>query len=330
MFIHQTWKSKRVPKRHRDWVKSWKSKNPGWKHRIWTDEDNRELIRDRFPQILPVYDAYTKEIFRTDIARLAYMHAHGGVYADLDMECLVPLSKSIPKLKKMASVAQMPGSGTLPGVLLAYEPKVQCDIYKGMTGIKHSLVCNAMMVSSKPGHPFWLWCLMQAKVFAEHILETKGDLDIDPVMLTGPSFMGLCLKGWNQGGWKRLSAEKASRVGTVPTEMWYPIVDIKNASIPIGARRESWKAIRDRRFGKAHAVHYWAGTWYNGAHAEQFAIEAGKASGGAGADEPSSKSYLGLATVAALGIMAALILLGLKFFRAKPAANRALLPPPAL
>jgi len=93
--IHQTWKTDKIPEKCKKWVESWNEKNPEWEYRLWTDEDNRNLIKEYFPKFLKMYDSYDKPIYRADIARYCIIYIHGGVYADLDFECLKPLDELI-------------------------------------------------------------------------------------------------------------------------------------------------------------------------------------------------------------------------------------------
>jgi len=93
--IHQTWKTRDIPLKCQKWVDSWKEKNPDWEHRLWTDEDNRNLVKQYFPKFLKIYDSYSRPIYRADFARYCIVYIHGGVYADLDFECLKSLESLI-------------------------------------------------------------------------------------------------------------------------------------------------------------------------------------------------------------------------------------------
>jgi mannosyltransferase OCH1-like enzyme len=68
--------------------------NPGWDHRFYTDVDCRDLIRRALPALLATYVAYPTAIQRTHLFRVAYLF--GGVYLDLDMDCLAPLAPLAP------------------------------------------------------------------------------------------------------------------------------------------------------------------------------------------------------------------------------------------
>lgn len=86
--IHQTWKSRELPPEFEKWSRSWKKCLPDWEYKLHTDEDNRNFIKEHFPDFLDIYDNYDKPIKRVDAARYAYMAVEGGLYADMDIECL--------------------------------------------------------------------------------------------------------------------------------------------------------------------------------------------------------------------------------------------------
>lgn len=89
--VHQTWKTRSpLPAWATAWHASWSAKNPGWEVRVWGDDENLRLMREHFPRHVAAYLALPHAIQRADVARLAMLHAHGGVYVDLDYECLRP------------------------------------------------------------------------------------------------------------------------------------------------------------------------------------------------------------------------------------------------
>merc|ERR1712190_626040 len=86
--FHQTWKRRALPTRFAHWRHSCVSLHPTWEHRLWTDSQLRQFVQTEYNDFLPAYDAYPKEIMRVDAVRYMWMHHFGGVYADLDVECL--------------------------------------------------------------------------------------------------------------------------------------------------------------------------------------------------------------------------------------------------
>lgn len=90
--IFQTWKSRtQVPSNFSVWSQSFKRHNPRCDCMIWDDLDNREFMAEHFAWFLPYYDRYPREIFRADAVRYFFLYKFGGLYADMDTECLKAL-----------------------------------------------------------------------------------------------------------------------------------------------------------------------------------------------------------------------------------------------
>jgi mannosyltransferase OCH1-like enzyme len=119
---------------------------------MWTDEDLDELIRTKYSWFYPTYQGYDLKIKRIDAARYFMLYEHGGVYADMDFECVNNFEHLLQQDK--VSIAESPWKN-------------------GPSGETHQ---NALMVSPK-GHPFW------EKVF-ELLDKHKNNKDV--LFTTGP------------------------------------------------------------------------------------------------------------------------------------------------
>jgi|688.fasta_scaffold82286_4 mannosyltransferase OCH1-like enzyme len=86
--IHQTWKNERIPHRYRSFVDSWRTHHPGWEWRLWTDKDNLQFVSSQYPSLLDLYTSFPLNIQRVDFIRYLILRTHGGVYVDLDLECI--------------------------------------------------------------------------------------------------------------------------------------------------------------------------------------------------------------------------------------------------
>lgn len=162
--IHQTWKTTDIPAEYKQWVNSWKKYNPDYQYRLWTDDDNRNLIKEYFPDHLHFYDSLPLKIHRIDVIRYFILFKYGGVYVDLDFECF----KSITPL--------------LDGhqLVLASEPKQHCE---NLYNNRPHLMCNAWMASS-PDNPFWIAVIQEINKRANTInsvLELTGPILLDDV-----------------------------------------------------------------------------------------------------------------------------------------------------
>lgn len=88
--VHQTWRSTSPPAPFPALIATWKSAHPDWAYEFWTDADIHELVRSCYPELLPVFEALRLKIEQIDIARCLILHRYGGLYADLDTECIRP------------------------------------------------------------------------------------------------------------------------------------------------------------------------------------------------------------------------------------------------
>lgn len=90
--IIQTWKTDDLPQREQAFADGWKRLNPGFDYRLFDDAACEGLIADAAPEFLPDYRAFPFPVMRADFFRYAAIWALGGVYADVDMECLRPIA----------------------------------------------------------------------------------------------------------------------------------------------------------------------------------------------------------------------------------------------
>jgi inositol phosphorylceramide mannosyltransferase catalytic subunit len=86
--IHQTWKSDRLPPLFRMYQETWRRLHPGWEYRFYDDAACRRIVESHFPDLLALYDGCPHPVQRADIFRYLIVAREGGLYADMDMECL--------------------------------------------------------------------------------------------------------------------------------------------------------------------------------------------------------------------------------------------------
>lgn len=158
--IHQTWKSDLVPMEYRGWQNSWVRLNPGFEYRLWTDRDLDALVAERFPQLLTLYRGYRHPICRVDLGRYLVLKTFGGVYADLDCECLRP----IDDLLIAANFA------------IGLEPESHVVLGKAVDRGLSRILCPSF-IASIPDHSFWDHVL-------NHAAAVGGEADI--LDATGP------------------------------------------------------------------------------------------------------------------------------------------------
>ena len=255
--IFQTWKSRvAVPAQYRYWRSTLLRYNPEFQFVLWDDDDNREFIADQFPWFLSTYDSFPAPIFQADAVRPFFLFRYGGVYVDMDTECLQPLST-------------MPTSGDV--VLGQMGPKVEAV----------NAIPNAIM-ASKPFQLFWLLVIAL-------MIEKAGSAGVEalrkagPEHTTGPAVLHEAFDFYRSQSeqWIRARAEpvlaklpehlsarlQVGRIELLGPDQWYPI-DWTN---PIHQwllrrfllKRKTVLGPADTRllFPKSTLVTYWAHSW---------------------------------------------------------------------
>lgn len=90
--IWQTYKTKELPVKGQLAAETWKSLNPGWEYRLWDDDQITRFINDNFgSDLAAVFNSVPLGVMKADIWRYAVLLKYGGVYADIDVTCVVPL-----------------------------------------------------------------------------------------------------------------------------------------------------------------------------------------------------------------------------------------------
>lgn len=90
--VSQTWKSAELPVEAARLVAGWRRHNPEFDFRFYDDAACRALMAEVFPQHLAAYEALPHPVMRADVFRYAVVYRDGGLYADIDMECLKPVA----------------------------------------------------------------------------------------------------------------------------------------------------------------------------------------------------------------------------------------------
>ncbi|KAA0579339.1 glycosyltransferase [Azospirillum sp. Sh1] len=228
--IHQTWKTRDVPPEFQALQRSWIDRNPGFEYRFWTDEDIGRFIAEEHPALLPVFHGYADPIARIDLARYLILRRFGGVYADLDFECLRPID------------------GLLEGrsFVVGLEPEEHGRLAKAVERGLPRILCPSFL-ASVPGHPFWDHLL-------DRLVEARSSADV--LDATGPFLLTrahAAYEGARHG-------DGAAAVTVLPPELLYPVT-----KEDCWSGRLFDPVFWERATRRAYGVHYWEGTWFRDA-----------------------------------------------------------------
>lgn len=252
--IFQTWKVRQpLPANYRYWSRSFADQNPGYRHILWDDADNREFIAAEFPWFLACYDSFPQEIFRADMVRACFLYRFGGLYVDMDTECLRPVDEAL-------------GAGDVILGTMGPDPE-----------FNHSIP-NAIM-ASKPRQLFWLLAIANAMERAGRCTTPDDFLKL-PEFFTASILIHDCVSQYQSMSEQEVRAyvgrrlpaavlveeAVAGRLKLLPSHMWYPI-NWNN----LWQQRFRRDLLKRRRlltpeqvralFPASHMVTYWTHSW---------------------------------------------------------------------
>lgn len=100
----QTAKSEALPPEFETYRRSWTVCNPDLEVAFFDDATCRQLFAEAFPDLLGDYDNLPFPVMKADVFRYAALFWLGGIYADVDMECLQTLPEWIFDRTQVLSV----------------------------------------------------------------------------------------------------------------------------------------------------------------------------------------------------------------------------------
>jgi len=222
--IFQTWKNKTPPKKMAYWSETWRQYNPDYEYILWDDQDNRRFVQEEFAWFLPTYDAYDVEIKRADAIRYMFLYKYGGIYADLDFECMKPFD-------------------TLLETYVSYDIVLGSMDSRGSWHSKNNIP-NAIMIS-KPGAKFWIRLL-------ERMQEKEKAKAKRTEELTGPIVLKECIRWWD---WE---------IKILAPEILYPIswsTNQEERQKSLRADPTLLTQVMKCKYPSAYAVTYWTHSW---------------------------------------------------------------------
>lgn len=182
--LHFTWKTTDLPRVMQRYLDAWRRLHPDWDIRLWTDETMLAFVREHYADLLATYEGYPRMIQRADAFRYLVLGKLGGIYADLDVEPLQPVTSLL-------------GFDCFVGV----EPLEHINPDRIHQGVPF-LFSNAFM-GSVPDHPMWRAVIRQLPELA----------DQETFYSTGPSMVTAVA----------LSLEMADRPALLLPQVWSPL-----------------------------------------------------------------------------------------------------------
>jgi mannosyltransferase OCH1-like enzyme len=135
--VHQTWKSDDLPRSLKECCASWKRFNPDFDYRFYDDRSCAAFIYAKYPDLAQLYESLPLPILRADLFRYLIVYSFGGLYADIDMECLRPIDRFL----------------SLDGAIFSIEARLT-SIRQRELGYRHPYQIANCIFASEAGHPF--------------------------------------------------------------------------------------------------------------------------------------------------------------------------------
>ncbi|MDL2297302.1 hypothetical protein LJC68_06820 [Bacteroidales bacterium OttesenSCG-928-B11] len=222
--IHQIWSGKYepLPPRYDAFCQTWKELHPDFEYRFWMEADINDFVSTHFPQYEAKYKNFPHDIQRWDTIRYMILHKLGGIYVDVDYECL----KNIAELIDQSSC------------FFALEPKSHSDQFE------RELVFNNALMGCVPAHPFIEEAIQYC--FREEIDATPVDL-WGVLTSSGPLMLHTVYE----------QSKHKNSVDLLPAELVSPLTKTE-ADLFFDGNRDSYFM---KKVEKAYAIHYFRGTW---------------------------------------------------------------------
>jgi len=204
-------------------AETWKEKHPEWEYRFWDRQMIQDFLESYCSDFLPFYHSYPFNVQRWDAIRYLILYHIGGMYADLDYECLRPLD------------VLLSGSTCCMGM----EP----PLHKNAVNLLP--IGNALMASA-PKHPYMAAIIDDLKTNFS-VDYKKGDIQ-QILATTGPLMVARVYREY----------KKKKDVTLLPADLVSPVSIKEVRMLRTGhAQPDVLKKVE-----KAFAIHYCFGSWW--------------------------------------------------------------------
>jgi len=241
--IHQVWLGPRpIPVFCQEMMETWKLHHPSWEYLLWTDASLESAQLP--PRLAEAFRKADNSAEKSDILRLWLVLQHGGLYVDVDFECLRPFDDLHHRFSFFAGASNV-GAFELNNGLFAASPA-------------HPVVQFLMEHVTAPW-PEWGGDDVDPGQKIAYQLERSGMLQgpLAPpghapfLATTGPGFF---TRGVMQSLRRvRDSASGLAPVAICPAEIFYPV---PNSLRNLPAAQRTQHATQN-----SMAIHHWCRTW---------------------------------------------------------------------
>jgi mannosyltransferase OCH1-like enzyme len=143
--IHQIWWQGKdsILANYPDYRQSWIDKHPTYQYMFWDEGSIKHLVSSYPKEVQTCFESLPHMIQKIDMAKFLILFKHGGLYADVDSECLKPFTVL---LNSKANIILTEVNVDWIGLFIAYSRLIGKALQ------------NCLMGGSAH-HPFWLHCI---------------------------------------------------------------------------------------------------------------------------------------------------------------------------
>jgi mannosyltransferase OCH1-like enzyme len=156
-----------IPEQYLLFYEQMRKYHPEWRIIRYGDKEARQIVADHMPELLAVYNAYPRDVQRTDIFRVLAVYLFGGFYLDFDMLCM----KSLDDLCRH-------------GLVLGEEKTFTREECR-QAGLRNGFRIANYMFGSLAGHEFWRCFLTEAVALSNTVINSEEDV----LNTTGPGLL---------------------------------------------------------------------------------------------------------------------------------------------
>lgn len=203
-------------------AETWKKMNPSFEYRFWDYQKIDQFMIDYYSDFAVIYNKFLYDVQRWDAIRYLILYHYGGIYADLDYECIEPIGLLLEG----------------KSCCLGMDPPEHGIIFK-----KKYIISNAF-IATRPKHPFFKNILEEISTNSSdaadkfnYVLET-----------TGPYMLSDLYNAYT----------KKKEISLIPSELISPLSKLEVGMVIEGRIT----AEIEQKIEKAYAIHYFFGSWY--------------------------------------------------------------------
>ena len=229
--IHQIWSGieEPLPEFFRELTETWKKHHPDWEYIFWDNERMNSFIQEFYPEYWTSYNAAKYNIQKWDLIRYLILHHFGGMYVDVDYECLESFESLLENNK---------------GCYFSAEAAMHANAM----GIGNFF--NNALIISIPRHPF-VWLIVES-AFNEISLERNYPSKLFEVLSTTGPLLLTHLYNNHQDN---------DDIYIIPSELVAPLNHFDVKKYMAGNNSPSFEIYIQNKLTNALAIHYFAGTW---------------------------------------------------------------------